>query len=66
MTLDSATTYLEGLGLVVVPQTGLLLPATDTRLNTIYDASPLGTLAKGDEIVITYYDLDPNPPGTGN
>jgi len=66
MTLDSATTYLEGLGLVVVPQTGLLLPATDPRLNTIYDASPLGTLAKGDEIVITYYDLDPNPPGTGN
>lgn len=44
----------------------MLLPATDPRLNTVYDASPLGTLAKGDEILITYYDLDPNPPASGN
>ena len=66
MTVDSATAYLQGLGLIVVPQAGLLLPANDPRLNTVYDASPLGTLAKGDEILITYYDLDPNPPASGN
>jgi serine/threonine-protein kinase len=66
MNLDEATTYLQSLGLVVVPQPGLLLPAADPRLKTVYDASPLGTLAIGDEIVITYYDLDPNAPGAGN
>ena len=64
--LDAATSYLQSLGLVVLPQPGLLLPATDPRLNTVYDASPLGSLHKGDQIVITYYDIDTALPGAGN
>jgi hypothetical protein len=66
MNLDAATTYLQGLGLVVVPQAGLVLPASDPRLNTVYDASPLGTLHVGDAINITYYDLDPTANTGGN
>jgi hypothetical protein len=34
---------------------GDVVAAGDERVMTVYDASPLGTLAAGSEIVITYY-----------
>ena len=67
MNLDAATVYLEGLGLVVSPMEGLVVPADDARVLTVYDATPLGTLAKGDTITIVYYIADqPVVDGTGN
>ena len=38
MNLDAATVYLEGLGLVVSPMEGLVVPADDARVQTVYDA----------------------------
>jgi len=66
MDLQTAISYLQGLGLNPQPQPGLLLPSTDPRVNTVYDASPLGTLHAGDVIILIYYDIDPNATGTGN
>jgi serine/threonine-protein kinase len=67
MNLDAATVYLEGLDLVVSPMEGLVVPADDARVQTVYDATPLGTLAKGDTITIVYYIADqPVVDGTGN
>jgi serine/threonine-protein kinase len=67
MNLDAATVYLEGLGLVVSPMEGLVVPADDARVQTVYDATPLGTLAKGDTITLVYYIADqPVVDGTGN
>lgn len=67
MNLDAATAYLESLGLVVSPMEGLVLPADDVRVQTVYDATPLGTLAKGDTITLIFYIADqPVGNGTGN
>ena len=67
MNLDAATAYLEGLGLVVAPMEGLVVPADDARVQTVYDATPLGTLAKGDTITVIFYIADqPVGDGTGN
>ena len=67
MNLDAATAYLEGLGLSVLASEGLVVPADDARVMTVYDATPLGTLAKGDTITILFYIADqPVADGTGN
>ena len=67
MNLDAATAYLEGLGLSVLASEGLVVPADDARIMTVYDATPLGTLAKGDTITILFYIADqPVADGTGN
>ena len=67
MNLEAATTYLQALGLFVEPLEGLVLPADDARVMTVYDATPLGTLAKGDTITILYYIADqPVVDGAGN
>lgn len=55
-------------GLLVTALAGDLVPADDPRVMTVYDATPLGTLAAGSEIVITYYvadtDVTPEPSPT--
>lgn len=67
MNLDAATVYLQDLGLLVEPLEGLVVPADDARVQTVYDATPLGTLAKGDTITLIYYIADqPVVDGTGN
>ena len=67
MNLEAATAYLESLGLIVDPMEGLALPADDARVQTVYDATPLGTLAKGDTITVIFYIADqPVVEDTGN
>jgi len=67
MNLDAATVYLQDLGLLVEPLEGLVVPADDARVQTVYDATPLGTLAKGDTITLIYYIAEqPVVDGTGN
>jgi hypothetical protein len=67
MNLDAATVYLQDLGLLVQPLEGLAVPADDARVQTVYDATPLGTLAKGDTITLIYYIADqPVVDDTGN
>jgi serine/threonine-protein kinase len=67
MNLEAASAYLQGLGLNVESMEGLVVPADDGRVLTVYDATPLGTLAKGDTITLIYYIADqPVDDGTGN
>jgi serine/threonine-protein kinase len=49
---------LSAKGLLVTAVEGDVVAAGDERVMTVYDASPLGTLAAGSEIVITYYVAD--------
>jgi serine/threonine-protein kinase len=67
MNLEAASAYLQGLGLNVESMEGLVVPADDGRVLTVYDATPLGGLAKGDTITLIYYIADqPVDDGTGN
>jgi serine/threonine-protein kinase len=59
MDVTVASDYLSGLGLVPLLQEGLMLPEGDTRIGSVYDASPLGTLKVNDQITLTYYVVDP-------
>ena len=49
---------LSAKGLLVTAVAGDVVAAGDERVMTVYDASPLGTLPAGSEIVITYYVAD--------
>ena len=53
---------LSAKGLLVTPMPGDLVPADDPRVMTVYEATPLGTLPAGSEIVITYYVADTSTP----
>jgi serine/threonine-protein kinase len=65
LNIDDAASYLESLGLVVQRSEGLEVANDDVRLLTVYDASPLGQIAKGTTISLVYYvpftnlELDP-------
>jgi serine/threonine-protein kinase len=65
LNIDDAASYLESLGLVVQRSEGLEVANDDVRLLTVYDASPLGQIAKGATISLVYYipfanlELDP-------
>ena len=53
------------MGLYVNQIPGTEVPTGDPRINTVYDASPLGTMPAGSVIDITYYVeaapvVDPN------
>lgn len=50
-----AANYVLSLGLKVETQPGQGLPSFDPRIQTVYDASPLGTLLVGDTVTLTYY-----------
>jgi len=49
------TSYLISLGLQPVTSAGTEVPADDPRLMTVYLANPLGTLAPGTVVTVTYY-----------
>ncbi len=67
LNIDDAASYLESLGLVVQRFEGLEVANDDVRLLTVYDASPLGQIAKGSTISLVYYipfaNATPDPQG---
>ena len=67
LNIDDAASYLESLNLVVQRVEGLEVANDDARLLTVYDASPLGQIAKGSTISLVYYipfaNLPPDPQG---
>jgi serine/threonine-protein kinase len=54
----------KGLQVVRVPGTGL--PTGDPKINTVYDASPLGTMPVGTSVNITYYIEDSTQTAPSN
>lgn len=56
--VDTVESLLQDKGLVVTRVTGDALPTGDPRINTVYDASPLGSMSVGTEITVTYYIED--------
>ncbi len=56
--IDTVETLLVGKGLLVVRVKGDALPTGDPRINTVSDASPLGSMPVGTTITITYYVED--------
>lgn len=56
--VDTVEKLLADKGLTVVRIKGDGLPTGDTRINTVYDASPLGSLPVGTTVNITYYVED--------
>jgi serine/threonine-protein kinase len=56
--VDAVETLLQDKGLLVVRVKGDGLPTGDTRINTVYEASPLGTMPVGTTVTITYYVED--------
>jgi serine/threonine-protein kinase len=66
--IDDAASYLESLDLVVIRSEGLEVANDDARLLTVYDASPLGQMATGTTVTLTYYipfaNVEPTPEET--
>lgn len=65
LNVDEVRVNLESMGLYVNQIPGTEVPTGDPRINTVYDASPLGTMPAGSVIDITYYVeaapvVDPN------
>jgi len=56
--VDVVETLLVGKGLKVVRIEGTALPTGDTRINTVYQATPLGSLPVGTVVNVTYYVED--------
>lgn len=53
--VDTVEKLLTDKGLVVTRVQGDGLPTGDTRINTVYEATPLGTISVGTTVVVTYY-----------
>jgi hypothetical protein len=66
--IEDAASYLESLELVVIRSEGLEVANDDPRLLTVYDASPLGQMATGTTVTLTYYipfaNVEPTPEET--
>jgi serine/threonine-protein kinase len=66
--IDDAASYLESLELVVIRSEGLEVANDDPRLLTVYDASPLGQMATGTTVTLTFYipfaNIEPAPDET--
>jgi serine/threonine-protein kinase len=66
--IDDAASYLESLDLVVIRSEGLEVANDDSRLLTVYDASPLGQMATGTTVTLTFYipfaNIEPAPDET--
>lgn len=65
LNVDEVRVNLEAMGLYVNQIPGTEVPTGDPRINTVYDANPLGTMPSGSVIDITYYVeaapvVDPN------
>jgi hypothetical protein len=62
--VNAVVAKLQGLGLTANPQPGETVPEGDPKLNTVYDATPLGLLTAGTEVHLLYYvsDAASSPP----
>jgi len=56
--VDVVETLLVGKGLIVSRVEGTPLPTGDPRINTVYEATPLGSLPVGTTVIVTYYVED--------
>ena len=56
--IDVVVAKLQSLGLTFAAQAGETVSADDPKVNTVYDASPLGLLSAGTEIKLLYYTSD--------
>jgi serine/threonine-protein kinase len=61
--LDQVTLKLEALGLFVEPVAGETVDALDPKVNTVYDAAPLGSMPPGTTVRLLYYTpaAEPTP-----
>jgi serine/threonine-protein kinase len=61
--LDQVTLKLEALGLFVEPVAGETVDALDPKVNTVYDAAPLGSMPTGTTVRLLYYTpaAEPTP-----
>ena len=59
--VDEVVATLEGKGLIVNAIRGDEVPMGDTRINTVYDATPLGTVPVGTVITVFYF-VEAEPP----
>ena len=62
--VDAVESLLQEKGLMVTRVKGDGLATGDPRINTVYEAAPLGSMAVGSVVTITYYveDTTQNPP----
>ncbi|MFM2384739.1 MAG: hypothetical protein RL166_613 [Actinomycetota bacterium] len=56
--VDTVESLLQEKGLLVTRVKGDALPTGDPRINTVYEAAPLGTMAVGTAVTVTYYIED--------
>jgi serine/threonine-protein kinase len=56
--VDVVETLLIGKGLQVLRIEGTALPTGDPRINTVYEATPLGSLPVGTTVNLTFYIED--------
>jgi serine/threonine-protein kinase len=56
--VDTVESLLQEKGLLVTRVKGDALPTGDPRINTVYEASPLGSMAVGTAVTVTYYIED--------
>ena len=64
--VDVVETLLVGKGLKVVRIEGTALPTGDPRINTVYQATPLGSLPVGTVVNVTYYIEDTSQTAPSN
>lgn len=64
--VDVVETLLVGKGLKVVRNEGTALPTGDPRINTVYQATPLGSLPVGTVVNVTYYIEDTSQTAPSN
>ena len=58
LNVDEVAAKLQGLGLNPMPQPGETVAEGDPKVNTVYDATPLGLLTVGSEVKLLYYTVD--------
>lgn len=56
--VDAVESLLQEKGLLVTRVKGDALPTGDPRINTVYEASPLGSMDVGTAVTVTYYIED--------
>ena len=64
--VDAVEKLLTDKGLVVVRVPGTELPTGDPKINTVYEASPLGTMPVGTTVNLTYYIEGAAQPAPSN
>ena len=62
---DQVQVALEAKGLIVNAIAGTALQTGDPRINTVYEATPLGSMPEGTVITLTYYVEETTANGTG-